>query len=352
MCSLGLPDVRVLIDTTYDARAPFSGTGVYIDRLCRELVRAGNVEVIAVANERRRPPAGGGLGSVRNLAADAWWTAVELPRLASENRAELIHHPLPALAPKSAVPQVITVADLAFERLPDCFDRRYRTYARVMHRAAARRASAVICVSETTASDVRELWSVSQGRIAVALHGPGQELEPPPTKRAEPTHFLYVGDGEPRKDLPTLLEAYQRYRVAADRPLELVLAGSARAAAPGVRTEQHPRPARLAELYAGAAALIHPSLYEGFGLTPLEAMRLGTPVLAARSPGVQEVCADAIAYAPAGDAQAFAAQMREIASDASLRERLHERGLRRAEHFSWRKCARAHLEAYSLALGA
>ncbi len=101
--------MRVLIDVTYAHRAPYSGTGIYIDRLCAEL--GSEVELIQVANHRRRPPAGGGLGSARNLAVDLPWTAVELPRLAARSGAEVIHHPLPALAPVARQPQVVTVVD-------------------------------------------------------------------------------------------------------------------------------------------------------------------------------------------------------------------------------------------------
>jgi alpha-1,3-rhamnosyl/mannosyltransferase len=338
--------VRVLIDTTYARRAPHSGTGIYIESVCRELSRL--VDLVEVWNPRRRPPAGGGLGSVRNLAADARWSMVELPRLATRAGADVIHHPLPAHAPGSRTPQVITVVDLAFERLPECFDRGYRAYAHLSHRAAARRAEQVIAISETTASDLRECWGVD---ARVALLGPGQALPAMPVA-GTPEHFLYVGDDEPRKNLATLLEAYERYRSQASDPLDLILAGSATAVpTPGVRLERGPAPERIAALLSAAAALVHPSLYEGFGMTTLEAMKAGTPVLAARAPGVVEICADAAVYADPLDADGFAAWMTELAEDKTMRERLAGRGQARAGYFSWASCAQRHVEAYSLALG-
>ncbi len=341
--------MRVLIDVTYARRAPHSGTGVYVDRLCVELER--EVELIAVANARRCQPAGGGVGSARNLAADAWWTTVELPRLAARARADVIHHPLPAHAPAARRPQVVTVVDLAFERLPDCFDRGFRTYAHLAHRWATRRADAVICISETTRADVRELWGVRPEKMNVALLGSGQELEPARTV-GPPHHFLYVGDDEPRKNLATLLDAHRRYRESTENPLPLLLAGSPAGSGPGVSVERRPSSERLAELYARAVALVHPSRYEGFGMTVLEAMRLGVPVLAARAPGVTEVCAEAALYAEASDPAGFAARMAEIAADEGLRQRLRARGFDRARDFSWARCARAHLDSYSLAVGA
>jgi glycosyltransferase involved in cell wall biosynthesis len=342
--------MRVLIDTTYAQRAPYSGTGIYVERLISGLGELG-VEVVAAANTNRRAPAGGGVGSLRNLASDAKWTTVELPRRAREAGAQLIHHPLPAHAPVAPVPQVITVADLAFARLPKAFDRGFRAYAKVIHRAAALAASAVITISETTADDVVELWRVPRERIVVAHHGPGQSLEQLP-RPAEPDYFLYVGDDEPRKNLVGLIDAYDAYRNLVSGPLDLVLAGSARAEGPGIRIETHPDPRKLAALYAGAAALVHPSLYEGFGMTPLEAMRLGTPVIAADSPGVSEVCGDAVRYANFANPGTVGKVLAELAADPAERDRLQGLGAARAEEFTWRKCARAHLDAYSLAVGA
>jgi glycosyltransferase involved in cell wall biosynthesis len=342
--------VRVLIDTTYARRAPYSGTGIYTRMLCAELAALEGIELVQVANERRRQPAGGGLGSLQNLAADSWWTSLALPRLARRSSAEVIHHPLPSHCPITSIPQVVTVHDLSFERLPDCFDRRFRTYAHLTHRAAARAAGAVISVSETTARDVQEVWGVQRDRIVVAREGPGQQLAIPSRKPpAPPTHFLYVGDEEPRKDLGTLLNAYRKYHSRSASPLELVLAGSASAGLTGVRVEARPDAERLSQLYSRAAALVHPSRYEGFGLTVLEAMTLGVPVLAARSPGVLEVGGDAVSYAEPGNAEAFAQEMDKLAQDAQLRADLAERGWRRGRDFSWARCARDHLAAYSLA---
>lgn len=305
--------------------------------------------MLPVANRARRPPAGGGLGSLRNLGADARWAALGLPTLARRLRADLVHHPLPSRARLPGIPQVVTVADLAFERLPECFDRRFRAYAHLAHRAAARRAAAVVCVSETTAADVRELWGIPAQRIVVAAHGPGQALAPRAGGAA--AHFLYVGDAEPRKNLGRLLAGYDAYRRRAPAPLPLVLAGSARAAAPGVRVEPRPDAELLAGLYGAAAALVAPSLYEGFGLTVLEAMSAGIPVLAARSPGLLEVGGDAVLWADPLDPESFAEGLARLHAEPALRARLGERGRGRAREFSWSACARAHLRAYSLALG-
>ncbi|MDX6658621.1 MAG: hypothetical protein QOH62_3414 [Solirubrobacteraceae bacterium] len=308
------------------------------------------VEVVEAANGARRAPGGGGPRSALNWGTDAYWTAVELPRRAREINADVLHHPLPALSAAASCPQVVTVHDLAFERLPECFAPAYRAYASRSHRRAARNADAVIAVSQTTALDAMARWGVAAESIVIARHGPGQDPDAARRPRSEtPRHFLYVGDDEPRKNLRTLLAAHARYAQDADgEALPLVLAGSA--TAPGATTVERPDAEHLAVLYSQAAALVHPSLHEGFGLTPLEAMTTGTPVIAARSPGVTEVCGEAVLYADPRDSRDLAARMTEVARTPALRADLGERGRRRAAEFSWARSARSHVEAYTLAL--
>jgi glycosyltransferase involved in cell wall biosynthesis len=313
---------------------------VYLERLIRALNGVG-VEVVEAANSARRAPGNGGPRSALNWGTDAYWTAVELPRRAREANADVLHHPLPAHSLAASCPQVVTVHDLAFERLPECFDPIFRAYASQAHRRAAKKADAVIAVSATTALDVRARWGIGHERIVVARHGPGQEPDTVRRKRdQQPSHFLYVGDDEPRKNLDLLREAHRRYAAATDSPLPLVLAG----------LDELPDAERLAQLYSQAAALVHPSLHEGFGLTPLEAMTTGTPVIAARSPGVTEVCGEAVLYADPRDPQDLAAKLTLVAEDPALRADLGERGRRRAAEFSWARSARAHVEAYTLAV--
>jgi glycosyltransferase involved in cell wall biosynthesis len=344
--------MRVLLDTTYALRGP-SGTAIYLDRLANAL-RAAGVEVLEASNGERPAPAGGGLRSARNLALDARWTQVELPRRARRARADVLHHPLPALAARSSVRQVVTVHDLAFERLPECFAPAFRRFASLSHRRAARGADAVVCVSETTRRDALARWGVDPRRAIVALHGPGQEPRLVAAVRAE--HFLYVGDDEPRKNLGLLLDAYGRYRTAAGGrdALALVLAGrvapataEAAAAQPGVRCEPQPN---LPALLHASAALVHPALHEGFGLTALEAMSAGVPVVAARSPGLAETVAGAALSFDPYDAEELAQALCRVACEPELRAELARRGRERAEGFSWGASARAHIAAYTLAL--
>jgi glycosyltransferase involved in cell wall biosynthesis len=190
----------------------------------------------------------------------------------------------------------------------------------------------VIAVSETTARDAMARWGVAAQRIVIARHGPGQEPDAARRPRGDrPRHFLYVGDDEPRKDVAALRAAHAALGPGAP---PLVLAGSAG----GRRVSA----AELADLHAHAYALVHPSRDEGFGLTVLEALAAGTPVVARPCAAVREVAGDAAILT-----DDLAAGMREALARG---DELAAKGRERATRFSWEACARAHLDAYALAL--
>jgi glycosyltransferase involved in cell wall biosynthesis len=320
--------MRVLIDTSYAARGP-SGTGVYVTELVAALRELGEVDVVEASQPRRLRPGGRNPArSAANALLDWRWLRSGLARAAREAGADVVHHPLPAYSARIEAPQVSTVHDVGFERLPGAYGGLWRRLARRQYRAAARRCSALVCPSEASARDAVELLGADRARVAVAPHGPGQGL-PAVERPDEPRHFLYVGDAEPRKDLAALR--------ALDLPLPLVLAGSA-----GERVSRR----RLAELLAGAAALVHPSRLEGFGLTLAEAMAAGTPVVARRTPAAEELCGDAALLVEPGQ---LAEALRRLASNPALRERLSAAGRERAARLSWAESARAHVRAYTLA---
>ena len=312
---------RVLLDTTYAGRGP-TGTGTYLRELVPALRELG-AELVEFEDARRRPP---GTGSVRNALRDRRRVRRVLPAVAREAGIGVIHHPLPAHTP--GMRNVVTVHDLAFDLHPELFDLRFAAWARLAHARAARAADAVIAVSHTTANEAMTRWGLSAERVVVAPHGPGQRLARLP--RGAPQHVLYVGDAEPRKNLPLLREAVARF---GRLPLRI--------AAPQDD---------LAALHAGALALVHPAVHEGFGLTALEALAAGTPVVAYPSLAVREVCGPAALYA--ATAEGLAAQLDRLLDDEAFRAERSALGPLRAARFSWEQCARAHVEAYTLASGA
>lgn len=359
--------MRVLIDTTPLGRGP-SGTATYLRGLIGAL-RNLDVDVVEAADVPRprgragngEPGALGAARSARNLVAGVAWTHRDLATAARRARADVLHHPLPARSSGAGIPQVITVHDLAFERLPWAFDPAWRAIARVAHRRAARRAGAVVCVSEATARDVRALWNVNGERITVAHLAATAPAEAPErshdTSGADPEGFLlYVGDAEPRKNLSVLLEAWRRHRGRAQRSggpaLDLALAGAAARACsrePGLQLHPAPGSDQLERLWRGARALVHPSLHEGFGLTALEALARGVPVLAGRVPALVEVCGEGAEYFDPRDPASLADRLDELARDPMAgRDRAVE-GHRRAAAFTWQQCAERHLHAYRIA---
>src|SRR3954447_4076987 len=331
--------MRVLVDTSYAARGP-SGTGVYVRELVGALRGLEGVEVVEASQPRRLRRGGGNpVRSAVNAMLDLAWLHFGLPRAVRAARPQVVHHPLPAHSPRIPAAQVATIHDLAFEHHPAAYGPLWRRLARRQYRRAAERSDALVCVSETTARDAVALLGAERERMVVAPHGPGQRL-PRVERERRPGHFLYVGDAEPRKDLGLLL--------GGALPLPLVLAGGAAGLAEGegVVGEPDPTPQRLAELLAGAAALVHPSGLEGFGLTLAEAMAAGTPVVARRTPAAEELCGDAALLVDPGD---LAGARRRVAGAPALRERLSSAGRKRAARLSWAESARAHQRAYTLA---
>jgi glycosyltransferase involved in cell wall biosynthesis len=325
--------MRVAIDTSYAAHGA-SGTGVYIERLIAAL-EADGVEVIRLRQPLRGKRGGRNkLRSAANAALDLTWTRELLPRAVERAKADVLHHPLPAWSP-TKIPQVVTVHDAAFVRHPDDFDPLWRRIALRTHRAAVQRAEAVVAVSETTARDAIGWLRAPAQRVIVAPHGPGQEL-PMPAQRTR-KHWLYVGDDEPRKNVGALRHAHARYREMGGE-MPLVLAGAA-----GCRVDM----AELARLHANAIALVHPSRDEGFGLTVLEAMSVGTPVIAARNAAIEELAGEAALIV---DDWALAEAMQRVERDDDLQQTMGAAGRHRAASFSWQRSAKAHVKAYTLAL--
>ncbi len=301
---------------------------------------------------------------------------LQLPRLlpleAAVHKADLFHATNYTAPRTRHTPVVLTVHDLALLRLPELGTRALRHLVGRARQttAAARR---VIAVSESTARDLRELLSVPADKIRVVYSGCAPQFRPlAPADCAaalrrygiSPPYVLHVGTLEPRKNLVRLLSAYRRAGATlADWPA-LVLVGE-----PGwgtdavrkaiahlglgdrVRLTGAVAGADLPALYSAAEAFVYPSLYEGFGLPPLEAMACGVPVITSEVASLPEVVGDAALRIDPRDEAALADALTRVLTDAALRASLRARGPARAQHFTWERCARATLAVYEEALG-
>jgi glycosyltransferase involved in cell wall biosynthesis len=258
---------------------------------------------------------------------------------------------LPLMRP---CPGVVTVHDLAFEVWPKDFAPVTRVKYRVLARLAARSAQRVICPSAFTADDVCSRWGVARERVRVIPEAPALpigSLEPP-----SGPYLLAVGDLREKKNLAALVRAWLELHRADEIPHRLVLVGVDSGSGPALRMLAAGEPlelpgyvsdAELDALIRGADLLVHPSLYEGFGLVVLEAMARGTPVLAARATALPETGGDAAAYFDPADPGELTRALRELLlGPASERVRLARDGLARAAEFSWERAARETAAVY------
>ena len=270
------------------------------------------------------------------------------------------------LLPSRSGRTVVTVHDCYFMRRPeDVFGPVRRDYVPLARRAVSA-ADAVAVVSETTAIEAAELLGVPQDKLWVTPlgvasgffdPGDGAARELLQTYAIDRPFLLFVGRREKRKDLGTLLSAFDEL-LEGGEDLLLALVGPD---APGwdetwdaaserarrfTRLIPHQRVEQIAALYAASSILVMPSRWEGFGLTGLEAMAAGTPVVASDVGSLPEVLGDAAAFAEPGDAEAMADQCRRILHDDELAARYRRKGRERASGYRWQDTARRTHELY------
>jgi glycosyltransferase involved in cell wall biosynthesis len=294
------------------------------------------------------------------------WEQFVAPLLLATNQASLFHGMLNIAPFVSPVPTVITIHDLAFIRFPQTFRAYNRTYLDMATRISARRAHMILAVSEHTKREVVEILGVPPERVVVTHDAARVQFKPQPAARITafrqrkslPERFLlYVGTLEPRKNLITLLEAYSK--IADTVRIPLIVGGGKgwmyaavfkRLAELGLQDKVHfvgyIDEEDLPLWYAAATVFVFPSIYEGFGMPPLEAMACGTPVVTSNSSSLPEVVGDAGIMVPPTDTDALAAALVQMLQDDTLRQTCRERGIQRARSFSWRTTAEKTRKVY------
>jgi glycosyltransferase involved in cell wall biosynthesis len=326
-----------------DARDAFGpelrGWGRYVRELVGALPSRPGLEYRVISQGGRGP--------------EALFEQVILPVKLRRQHADLVHAPncfLPLARPCRGV---VTIHDLAFEVFPGDFSRRtgwkYRTFAR----RSARSAQRVICVSGYTAADVVRRYDIDEARVRIIPNAPSLPIgdEPPPQ---DTPYLLAVGDLRPKKNLLRLVEAFRALRKAG---LEhrLVLAGIDGGQGERLREASGGEPieltgylsdGRLDALMRGADALVHPSLYEGFGLVLVEAMARGVPVVASRATALPETGGAAAEYFDPLDVADIAAAIRRVIADRDRHRELVQSGRARASALSWASSAALTVAVY------
>ncbi|MCX5759605.1 MAG: glycosyltransferase family 1 protein, partial [Candidatus Hydrogenedentes bacterium] len=336
-----------------------SGTGRYAAELARRLPgRADDIEVrVLWPKHVPLPPASipdaFELVDARNPFMRVYADQFHARAYARRFNADLIHYPAnigPLLPADAGLATVLTIHDLTYFRHPEWYRRNRAADYRLATRLSVRRARTLIADSQATADDCRAFLGVSEDSVAVIPLGVGDEFHPADAEQQAavrawyhlPERFiLYVGTLEPRKNLVRLIHAWER--IADACPYDLVLAGRdgwkvkpIRAAVAGSLCAKRIHfPGFVANddlpaLISAARVFAWPSLYEGFGLPPLEAMACGTPVVTSNRSSLPEVVADAALQVDPEDVAALAAALLETATDDSLRARLIPDGQARA----------------------
>jgi glycosyltransferase involved in cell wall biosynthesis len=270
------------------------------------------------------------------------WEQLVLPRAARQVRANVLHATAFVAPVMRACPTVVTIYDLSFALFPQYFRGFNQAYLRLGTRWSAQHAARIIAISDHTRRDVHRLYDVPVDHLDRFRH----------EKQLPEKFLLFLGTLEPRKNLVMLIEAFARFKHDCT-DAKLVLAGGVGWLAdevftaidtsgvkesvvlPGfVKTEEK-------ALWLGSAtAFVYPSIYEGFGLPPLEAMACGTPVIVSNAASLPEVVGNAGISIGPRDPIGWTQAMQRVWIDEAYRAELIERGLRQSQHFTWLATAR------------
>jgi len=362
-----MADVRVGLDAT-PLLGPRTGVGRYVEGLLGGLLELPDPPDLRLTGFTWRGlaalsgPAGTTVARRRAPARllQAAWLRSSLPPVELLSGAvEVFHGTNFVLPPTARAGGVLTVHDLSFLHHADTVRPASLPYQRLVPRALAR-GCVVVCPSETVAAEVRATYRLAVERVVATPLGvdpswcSATPLDPAElSSRGLPERYLlFVGTREPRKNLAVLLRAVALLRENDPDAPPLVLAGPAgwgeegSVLPAGVIPAGYLEPAGLQRLVAGAAALVLPSRYEGFGLPVLEALACGVAVVTSDLPVFREVAGDLAETAPAGDAEQLAAALARALPAATPDPAVVMARRDRAAQFTWRRCAHRTLAAY------
>jgi glycosyltransferase involved in cell wall biosynthesis len=351
-----------------------AGSSWYIyNMLCHLPIAAPELQYTAFLHDPRfSPPQGMG------IRRSSWSTVLPSRRIAWEQlvapvalrreRVDLLHAMAFVAPVLSPCPTIVTVFDLSFLLFPEAFKPANRLYLRLMARLSVQRAARVITISSSTQRDVMAWLGAPAERVRTVYCGVDPHFHPLPMAEVDafrrarglPERFIFfLGTIEPRKNVLRLVDAFADLIALDLKDLHLIVAGGrgwlsepvfARVEELGLEDRVH-FPGYVPEeekrlWYNAATCFCFPSLYEGFGLPPLEAMACGVPVIASNVSSLPEVVGDAGITVSPEDRAALTGALHRLLVDPALRKELAARGLARARRFSWTEAARETADIY------
>lgn len=353
--SSGGPKLAVAFDMTFPDRNQ-GGSGIYARSLVAALRERGDVEVKEI-----RSPRPGLLRTVR-------WLAGRADQELSGVGVDLLHSPNFVVPWRVPVPFVVTVFDLSTRQFPRDHPLEWRAYERWFLPSRAKAASRVIAISEVTRQDAIREYGVPPDRVTTIHLGVDRRFFTAGAARVAPRtepRMLFPGAPVARKNLDLVL--YAMAKAAPESALSRVclqISGAAADRFPDRVTQI--RGLGLADrvqwlgqipveempaVYAAADLCVYPSLYEGFGFPPLEAMACGTPVVASNASCLPEILGDAALLIDPSDVRGFSAAVESVLSDQGIRTRLIEAGQKHVADFTWERCAAQTVAVYREVLG-
>lgn len=356
------------------------GIGTYIRNLVTELAALDHTTDYVLLTRPDDTAAAGAAGpnfralveSSRPYSIAEQWG---VPRAVARIHADLLHEPHYVLPPLTRTRTVVTIHDCIHLRFPEYLPGRAAfAYAHAMIRLAARKADRVLTVSDASKRDILHYTGIAPEKVVVIHNGldarfaaaPDPEAVERVRQRFQLDHpfVLYVGNIKPHKNLARLIAAFAAMRADGPDGLKLVVIGDETSKHPELRQavhrhrlDKHVRffgfqpSATLVVFYRLARAFVFPSLYEGFGLPPLEAMANETPVVTSNVSSLPEVAGGAALLVDPYDVASIADGIRRAVTDETLRQDLIGRGRARAREFSWARAAADTLRVYRQVLG-
>lgn len=368
--------MKVVLDASAVPPNP-AGAGRYIVELTRRLAADDRVELALVTrndDERRWSGLDAAVlaAAPRRRPVRLVWEQLVLPRSVRRLAADVFHGPHYTMPERARLPRVVTVHDLTFFDHPEWHERSKVAFFRRAIAVAARRADALVCVSEATARLLAERFP-DHAPVHVVPHGVDHDRfgpdEPEPGHDAavleqlgvRPPYVAFVGTVEPRKNVPSLVRAFDLI-ASRHADLTLVIAGTVgwgeddlgRALAVSAHCDRVVRTGFLADdavpsLLRQAAAVAYPSLEEGFGLPALEALACGAPLVTTAASAMADVTGDAALLTPPGDAEALAVCLEELVAGRRTAV-MRARGIEIAATYTWEATADRHVDVYKSVL--